>query len=136
MHYKVRKKVWLRSDQYISHTSASDKNKLRELCSGPYTVKKVLPNAVELDLPTSMKISPTVNVTKVKLHVDPIKRPVEPGRVLEEGRGCFLFSARRRFERACSTLSSGKITMLLITAGPEAELANAPEVLREFESSR
>ena len=87
-----------------------------------------------------MRINLTVNVTKVKLHVDPIERPVEPGSVLEEGENVFEVEKilrKKTLRKGVQYLVKWKDDDATHNSWlPETELANAPDVLREFALSR
>ena len=135
--YNVGDKVWLRSDHSVPSTSVSDHNKLRELYTGPYSIKKVLPNAVELQLPPTMHIHPVINVSKVKPAVEPWERADEPGPVLEEGEDVYEVE---RILKSKTTKRQG-LQYLVRWKGydsthdrwlPERELEDAPEIVAEF----
>jgi len=48
--------------------------KLTERFVGPYKIKKIVPsNAVELELPSTVKIHPVVNVSRVYKYVEQVE---------------------------------------------------------------
>jgi len=62
--------------------------KLTERFVGPYKVKGIISsNAIELDLPKSIKIHPVVNVSRVRLYTSQVKgqKRVPPKPVIIEG---------------------------------------------------
>ena len=62
--------------------------KLTECFVGPYKIKGIISsNAIELDLPKSIKIHPVVNVSKVRLYTSQVKgqKKVPPKPVIIEG---------------------------------------------------
>ena len=72
--YKASQQVWLSMDNLhmLSHTS----KKLTEKWISPYEVTRVMPNAVKLRLPKTLKIHPVVNVSCVKPYLGPL--PSQP----------------------------------------------------------
>jgi len=62
--------------------------KLTERFVGPYKVKGIISsNAIELDLPKSIKIHPVVNVSRVRLYTSQVKgqKRIPPKPVIIEG---------------------------------------------------
>ena len=65
--YKIGDQVWLSTDNLRMLNRAS--KKLMEKWIGPYEISSVMPNAVELKLPKTLRIHPVVNVSRVNLIV-------------------------------------------------------------------
>ena len=62
--------------------------KLTEKFVGPYKIKKVvLSNVVELELPSTVKIHPVVNVSRVQKYIGQVEgqRKEQPALVIVEG---------------------------------------------------
>jgi len=62
--------------------------KLTERFVGPYKVKKiVLANAVELELPSTIRIHPVVNVSRICRYIEQVKgqKKEQPALVIIEG---------------------------------------------------
>jgi len=62
--------------------------KLTECFVGPYKIKGIISsNAIELDLPKTIKIHPVVNVSRVRLYTSQVKgqKKVPPKPVIIEG---------------------------------------------------
>ena len=62
--------------------------KLTERFVGPYKIKKVVPlNAVELELPNTVKIHSVVNVSRIQRYIEQVEgqRKEQPAPVIIEG---------------------------------------------------
>jgi len=72
--YKVRDMVLLSTKDLKWQMVSRRTNKLMERFVGPYRVKGIiLSNAIELDLPSSIRIYPIVNVSKIHRYRDQVK---------------------------------------------------------------
>jgi len=114
--------------------------KLTEHFVGPYKIKRIISsNAIELDLPKSIKIHPVVNVSRVRLYTSQVKgqKKVPPKPVIIEGEEEFEVEKiiNKRIVR-------GKEKFLVRWKGYTAEantwksrenLENARELVEEFE---
>jgi len=114
--------------------------KLTERFVGPYKIKEIISsNAIELDLPKSIKIHPVVNVSRVRLYMSQVKgqKKVPPKPVIIEGEEEFEVEKiiNKRIVR-------GKEKFLVQWKGYTAEadmwesrenLENARELVEEFE---
>ena len=64
--YKVSDKVLISTKDFSAELIKRAMKKLTEKFIGPYVVKKiVLENAVELELPVSLRVHPVVNVMRL-----------------------------------------------------------------------
>ena len=68
--YKIGDQVWLSTDNLRMLNRAS--KKLTEKWIVPYEISSILPNAVELKLPTTLCIHPVVNISRVKPYLGPL----------------------------------------------------------------
>ena len=62
--------------------------KLTERFVGPYKIKKIVsPNVVELELPSTVKIHPVVNVSRIRKYIGQVERQKkeQPALVIIEG---------------------------------------------------
>ena len=77
--YEKGQRVWLSTD----HLKSDMPRKFWTKWIGPYAVKEVKPNALELVLPKSMKIHPVVNIEQIKPFLNPQEeqRRYKPGAV-------------------------------------------------------
>ena len=114
--------------------------KLTERFVGPYKIKGIISsNAIELDLPKSIKIHPVVNVSRVRLYTSQVKgqKKAPPKPVIIEGEEEFEVEKiiNKRIVR-------GKEKFLVQWKGYTAEadtwesrenLKNAKELVEEFE---
>jgi len=72
--YKVRDLVLLNMRDLKWQMKGRRSEKLTKCFVGPYKVKGiVLSNAIELELPNSIKIHPVVNVSRVQLYKSQVK---------------------------------------------------------------
>ncbi|EGO03176.1 hypothetical protein SERLA73DRAFT_24852, partial [Serpula lacrymans var. lacrymans S7.3] len=129
--YKVGDLVWLDTD----HLKLKDwqSRKLTEKWIGPYWIKEVKPNTVDLELPKRMKVVPTVNISRVKPYKGPLPgQHVDwPGLVVVTQEGEEEFEVEWVMD-AC--LKRGKLEFLVLWKGygdedrtwePEAHLDNS-----------
>jgi len=114
--------------------------KLTERFVGPYKVKGIVSsNAIELELPNSIKIHPVVNISRVRLYKPQVKgqKKIPPKPVIIEGEEEFKVEKiiNKRMVR-------GKERFLVRWKGYTAEedtwksrknLENAKELVEEFE---
>jgi len=64
--YKVGDKVLISTKDFLMELMKKVMKKLTEKYIGPYVVKKIISeNAVELELPVSLRIHPVVNVRRI-----------------------------------------------------------------------
>jgi len=85
--YKVGDLVML-STKDLKYQMARRTEKLTERFVGPYRIKKiVLSNAVELELPSTVKIHLVVNVSRIRRYVGQVEgqRKEQPAPVIIEG---------------------------------------------------
>ena len=146
--YKVGDQVLMRSDHASSHIEAGNNAKLRELFSGPYIVTKVGTNTVTLDLPKEMGTHPTVNICKIKPFTDPMVPLPQPGPVKVEGGKDKVDDDddddEYEIDYIVTHRENRRGTYYLIHWKgwgekerkwlKEDELANAPEVLKDYKS--
>jgi len=86
--YKVRDLVMLSTKDLKYQMIGRRTEKLTERFVGPYKVKKiVLSNAVELELPSTVKIHPVVNVSRIQQYVGQVEgqKKEQPLPVIIEG---------------------------------------------------
>ncbi|EGO02583.1 hypothetical protein SERLA73DRAFT_24845, partial [Serpula lacrymans var. lacrymans S7.3] len=129
--YKVGNLVWLDTD----HLKLKDRQsrKLTKKWIGPYRIKEVKPNAVELELPKQMRVVPTVNISRVKPYKGPLlgQRVDRPGPVVVTQEGEEEFEVEQVVD---ARLKRGKLEFLVLWKGygdedrtwePEAHLDNS-----------
>jgi len=86
--YKVRDLVMLSTKDLKYQIVRRRTEKLTERFVRPYKVKKVvLSNAVELELPSTVKIHPVVNVSRIRRYVGQVEgqKKEQPAPVIIEG---------------------------------------------------
>jgi len=86
--YKVGDLVMLSTKDLKYQMVGRRTEKLTERFVGPYKVKKIVSsNAVELELPSTVKIHPVVNVSKIRRYVGQVEgqRKKQPLPVIIEG---------------------------------------------------
>ena len=86
--YKVRDLVMLSTKDLKYQMVGRRTEKLTEKFVGPYRVKEIISsNAVKLELPSTVKIHPVVNVSSVRRYVGQVKgqRKEQPAPVIIEG---------------------------------------------------
>jgi len=86
--YKVGDLVLLSTKDLKWQMEGRRSEKLTECFVGPYKVKGIVSsNAIELELPNSIKIHPVVNVSRVRLYKSQVKRQkkIPPKPVIVEG---------------------------------------------------
>ena len=76
--FKVGEEVLLDAGHALPSTTPSDSSKLTPTATGPYTIKAVGLNWVELALPGSMGTHPRVNIAKIRKFTGPITPHEEP----------------------------------------------------------
>ena len=68
--YKVRDRVLLSTKDLKWQMVGRKTNKLTERFVGPYKIKGIiLSNAIELDLPSTIRIHPVVNISRVHKYM-------------------------------------------------------------------
>jgi len=138
--YRVGDLVLLSTKDLKWQMKGKRSEKLTECFVGPYKIKGIISsNAIELDLPKSIKIHPVVNVSRVRLNTSQVKgqKKVPPKLVIIEGEEEFEVEKiiNKRIVR-------GKEKFLVQWKGYTAEadtwksrenLENARELIEEFE---
>jgi hypothetical protein len=135
--FKVGDKVVLDTDHAIPHTVVAEKAKLRERYSGPYVIKSVVDNYVELVMPDTLVTHPRVNISKVKLFVEPLVKDLEPPAEPDGSYEVERLLRKRQWGRA------KRVQYLVRWKGYDAthdswlfeeDLDNAAELVKEYES--
>ena len=139
--YKIRDQVWLSTDNLRMLNRAS--KKLAERWIGPYEISSVMPNAVELRLPKTLRIHPVVNISRFKPYLGPLPgQPVScPGPIhITEGHD-------KEYEVDTivdSCIYKGQLQYLVHWKGydkseqtwePASNLTNSPEIVEQFHTS-
>jgi len=86
--YKVGDLVMLSTKNLKYQMVRRKTEKLTERFVGPYKIKKIVSsNAVELELPSTIRIHPVVNVSRIRYYVGQVKgqRKEQPAPVIIEG---------------------------------------------------
>ena len=86
--YKVRDLVMLSTKDLKYQMIKRRIQKLTERFVGPYKIKKIVStNAVELELPVTIKIHPVVNISKIQRYIGQVEgqRKEQPVLVIIEG---------------------------------------------------
>jgi len=86
--YRVEDLVMLSTKDLKYQMVSRRMEKLTEKFVGPYKIKKVISsNAVELELPSTVKIHPVVNVSRVQKYIGQVEgqRKEQPASVIIEG---------------------------------------------------
>jgi len=86
--YKVGDLVMLNTKDLKYQMVGRRTEKLTERFVGPYKIKKIISsNAVELELPSTVKIHPVVNVSRIQQYVGQVEeqRKEQPASVIIEG---------------------------------------------------
>ena len=86
--YKVGDLVLLSTKDLKWQMVRRRSEKLTEQFVGPYKIKSIISaNVVELELPSTIKISPVVNVSRIKQYIDQVdgQRKETPQPVIVEG---------------------------------------------------
>ena len=87
--YKVGDLVMLSTKDLKYQMVGRRTEKLTERFVGPYKIKKIISsNAMELELPSTVKIHPVVNVSRVRWYVGQVEgqRKEQPAPVIIEGK--------------------------------------------------
>ena len=139
--YKIGDQVWLSTDNLRMLNRAS--KKLTEKWVGPYEISSVMPNAVELKLPKTLRIHPVVNISRVKPYLGPLTgQPVSrpgPIHVTEDRDEEYEVDAI-----IDSRIYKGKLQYLVHWKGydesertwePVANLRNSLEIVEHFHAS-
>ena len=140
MEYKVGDLVLLSTRDLKWQMVGRSSEKLVKWFIGPYKIKTIISsNVVELELPTTVKIHPVVNVSRIKWYVDQVdgQRKEAPQPVVVEG------EEKWEVEKILNKRKiRGKNKFLVQWKGFMAEgdtwesrenLQNAGDLLREFE---
>ena len=73
--YKVRDMVLLSTRDLKWQMIGRRTDKLTERFVGPYKVKDIISlNAIELELPSSVRIHPIVNISRIRRYKDQVRR--------------------------------------------------------------
>jgi len=114
--------------------------KLTERFVGPYKIKKIVSsNAVELELPSTVKIHPVVNVSRVRWYVGQVEgqRKEQPAPVIIEGEEEWeverILNKRRVREKDKYLVRWKGFTAESDTWEGRENLKNAKEAIEEFE---
>jgi len=86
--YKVGDLVMLSTKDLKYQITGRRTEKLMERFVGPYKIKKIISlNAVELELPSTVKIHPVVNISRIRRYVGQVEgqRKEQPAPVVIEG---------------------------------------------------
>ena len=86
--YKVGDLVMLSTKDLKYQMMGRRTEKLMERFVGPYKIKKIISlNAVELELPSTVKIHPVVNISRIRRYVEQVEgqRKEQPAPVVIEG---------------------------------------------------
>jgi len=86
--YKVGDLVMLSTKDLKYQMVRRRTEKLTERFVGPYKIKKIVsPNVVELELPSTVKIHPVVNVSRIRKYIGQVERQKkeQPALVIIEG---------------------------------------------------
>ena len=139
--YKISDQVWLSTDNLRMLNRAS--KKLTERWIGPYEISSVMPNAVELKLPKTLRIHLVVNISRVKPYLGPLPgQPVScpgPIHVTEDCDEGYEVDAI-----VDSRIYKGKLQYLVHWKGydesertwePVSNLKNSPEIVEQFHKS-
>ena len=138
--YKVDDLVMLSTKDLKYQMVGRRTEKLTERFVGPYRIKKiVLSNAIELELPSTVKIHPVVNVSRIRRYVGQVEgqKKEQPLPVIIEGEEEWEVERILNKRRV-----RGKDKFLVRWKGFTAEsdtwegrenLKNAKEVIKEFE---
>ena len=136
--YKIGDQVWLSTDNLRMLNRAS--KKLTERWIGPYEISSVMPNAVELKLPKTLRIHPVVNISWVKFYLGPL-----PGQPISHP-GLIHVTEDRDEEYEVDAINDsriyeGKLQYLMHWKGydesertwePVSNLKNSPEIVEQF----
>ena len=139
--YKIGDQVWLSTENLWMLNRAS--RKLAERWIGPYKISSMMPNAVELKLPKSLRIHPVVNISRVKPYLGPL--PGQP--VSRPGPIHVTEDCDEEYEVDTivdSRIYKGKLQYLVHWKGydesertwePVSNLKNSPEIVDQFHKS-
>ena len=139
--YKIGDQVWLSTDNLRMLNRAS--KKLTEKWIGPYEISSMMPNAVELKLPKTLRIHPVVNISRVKPYLGPL--PGQP--VSRPGPIHVTEDCDEEYEVDAivdSRIYKGKLQYLVHWKGydesertwePVSNLKNSPEIVEQFHAS-
>ena len=139
--YKIGDQVWLSTDNLRMLNRAS--KKLTEKWISPYEISSVMPNAVELRLPKTLRIHPVVNISRVKPYLGPLPgQPVScPGliHVTEDRDEEYEVDAiidSRIYKRKLQYLVHWKgYDESERTWEPVSNLKNSPKIVEQFHTS-
>ena len=139
--YKVGDQVWLSTDNLRMLNRAS--RKLTEKWIGPYKISSVMPNAVELKLPKTLRIHPVVNISRVKPYLGPLPgQPVSRPGPIHVTEDCDEEYKVDTIIDSC--IYKGKLQYLVHWKGydesertwePASNLKNSPEIVEQFHAS-
>ena len=115
-------------------------DKLTERFVGPYRVKGIISsNAIELDLPSSIRIHPVVNVSRIRRYRDQVKgqKVTPPPPVEIQGEMEYevekILSKRKRYGKVEYLVRWKRYMAEEDTWEKEGNLGNAREVVEDYE---
>jgi len=138
--YKVRDMVLLSTRDLKWQMVGRRTDKLTERFVGPYRVKGIVSlNAIELDLPSSVKIHPIVNVSRIHRYRDQVKgqKVTLPPPVEIQGEMEYevekILSEKKRYGKVEYLVQWKGYTAKENTWEKEGNLGNAREALEDYE---
>ena len=139
--YKTGDQVWLSTDNLRMLNRAS--KKLTEKWIGPYEISSVMPNAVELKLPKTLRIHPVVNISRVKPYLGPLPgQPIPRPGPIHVSEDCDKEYEVDTIIDSC--IYKGKFQYLVHWKGYDesertwelvSNLRNSPEIVEQFHKS-
>ena len=138
--YKVGDMVLLRTKDLKWQMISRRMDKLMERFVGPYRVKGIISlNAIELELPSSIRIHPVVNVSRIHRYRDQVKgqKVMPPPPVEIQGEMGYevdkILSKRKRYGKVEYLVQWKGYTAEEDTWEKEGNLGNAQEAIRDYE---
>jgi len=138
--YKVGDMVLLRTKDLKWQMISRRMDKLMERFVGPYRVKGIISlNAIELELPSSIRIHPVVNVSRIHRYRDQVKgqKVMPPPPVEIQGEMEYevdkILSKRKRYGKVEYLVQWKGYTAEEDTWEKEGNLGNAQEAIRDYE---
>jgi hypothetical protein len=148
VHFKVGDQVLL-STEHLKFSDSEFNRKLAHLFCGPFPIKSIInDNAYELELPSHMRIHPTVNISHLRAYRDGKatfpSRPSAPGLDRPAPAAVDPVSGEEEYdvERVLSQRGRGKNAKYLVlwkgypyaeaTWEPASALSKAPEMLADY----
>ena len=137
--YKVGDMVLLSTRDLKWQMVGRRTNKLTERFVGPYRVKEIISsNAIELDLPSSVRIHPVVNVSRIHRYRDQVKgqKVTPPPPVEIQGEMEYkvenILSKRKRYGKVEYLVQWKGYTAEEDTWEKESNLGNAREAVEDY----